>query len=224
MTSVEESYNVRQQLKAEYRAKKRAEQKIEEQRMLKEEELFEANNSIGSCKAVFSEEETSSKHIRAKMLAEFKAKKKLEKYVGGAWESSPEPLCTHARTIEHTVSPEAETMMKTNEEAEIYHNGRSTTEATVATVANEELSSKQIRAKVIAEYKAKKKLDKTCGYKVAEKESLAETSRVPKNCDNGCTNDPETISGMKCDVDIEREYIAKKKALQLLNDRPGLMA
>jgi hypothetical protein len=219
LTAAEESYNIRQKLKADYKAKKRAEKEFEEQKMLKEEELFEANNSNG--KADFSEEETSSKHVRAKMVAEFRAKKKLEKYAGGARESIPESPCTRTYTIEHPISPEEETITKPSVDTEINHSGRS---AIVATVPDEELTSKQLRAKIIAEYKAKKKLDKTVGYKVADKESLAETSRVPKSGDGSNTNDPETIAGMKCDIDIERENIAMKKALQLLNDRPGLMA
>ena len=219
LTVAEESYSVRQQLKAEYKAKKRAEKQIEEQKMLKEDELFEANQCVSNG-PVFSEEETSSKHLRAKMLAEFKAKKKLEKYAGGARVSSPEPPCNQSSTTEYPIPPEAEIIMKPYAEAEILSNGRT---STVATVPDEDLSSKQIRAKIIAEYKAKKKLDKTVGYKVAENESLAETSRVPTKCDSN-THDPETIAGMKCEIDIERENMAKKRALQLLNDRPGLMA
>jgi hypothetical protein len=152
-------------------------------------------------------------------VAEFKAKKKLEKYAGGARALSPEPTCTETSTSECPTSPLTIKAVKPIEETEIKTNGQSTS---VAVVPDEELSSKQIRAKIIAEYKAKKKLDKTVGYKMVEKETLAESSRIPTKCDSDY--DAETIAGMKCEIDIERENIARKKALQLLNDRPGLMA
>jgi hypothetical protein len=219
-TAAEESYSVRQQLKAQYKAKKRAEKELEEQQKLEEEERFEARNGVvSSSNAVLSSEDTSSKQIRAKMIAEHKAKKKLEKYAGRASESSRTLTDITDRAIECTIASEAETTEKPIEVPKINHSARSTI---IATVPDEELNSKQIRAKMVAEYKAKKKLDKTVGYSVTEKESLAETSRVVLKCSSA--NDPETITGMKCDIDIERENIAKKKALLLLNDRPGLMA
>jgi hypothetical protein len=49
------------------------------------------------------------------------------------------------------------------------------------------------------------------------KEELAESTRRPRAKTADDVRDPETVAGMKCQVDIEREKIAKKKALQLLS-------
>jgi hypothetical protein len=49
------------------------------------------------------------------------------------------------------------------------------------------------------------------------KEELAESTRRPRAKTADDFRDPETVAGMKCQVDIEREKIAKKKALQLLS-------
>jgi hypothetical protein len=57
-----------------------------------------------------------------------------------------------------------------------------------------------------------------------EKEALAESTRAPRVKTGDDLRDPNTVEGMKCSGDIERENLAKKKALQLLNERPGCLA
>lgn len=80
------------------------------------------------------------------------------------------------------------------------------------------------RQKVKAQIKAKLKNDKETYGKptptlVAKqgKETLAVSSRKPKTKTAGDVRDPETVAGMKCQMDIEREKRAQKKALNLLD-------
>jgi vacuolar-type H+-ATPase subunit F/Vma7 len=49
------------------------------------------------------------------------------------------------------------------------------------------------------------------------KETMAESTRRPRAKTAEDVRDPETVAGMKCQMDIEREKKAQKKALQLLN-------
>jgi hypothetical protein len=48
-------------------------------------------------------------------------------------------------------------------------------------------------------------------------ENLAETTRKPRDKRPEDVRDPETVAGMKCQLDIDREMAAKKKALHLMN-------
>jgi hypothetical protein len=50
-------------------------------------------------------------------------------------------------------------------------------------------------------------------------EALAETTRKKKPTSEDDVRDPETVSGMKCQLHWDREKEARAKALQLLNDR-----
>ena len=91
-----------------------------------------------------------------------------------------------------------------------------------AALSEEERSSKYIRAKMIAEYKAKKKLHKIVGSQVSAQEALAQSTRVPTKRDGD--HEVETFGELKCEADVERENNAMKRALRLLDERPGLMA
>ena len=51
-----------------------------------------------------------------------------------------------------------------------------------------------------------------------DKESMAESTRARKPVTAEDVRDPETVAGMKCKLDWDREKEAKEKALRLLNE------
>mmetsp|Transcript_22529 Transcript_22529/g.51861 ORF Transcript_22529/g.51861 Transcript_22529/m.51861 type:complete len:147 (+) Transcript_22529:41-481(+) len=59
---------------------------------------------------------------------------------------------------------------------------------------------------------------KSAGEKAPKK--LAETTRKMPEDKRDDPNDPETIAGMKCQLDVEREIWARKRALFLLEHGP----
>ena len=75
----------------------------------------------------------------------------------------------------------------------------------------------QMKAKLKAdlEKNAKKTPHSYLAARYNSKESLAESSRkITKTAED--VRDPETVAGMKCQMDIEREERAKKRALQMM--------
>lgn len=75
-----------------------------------------------------------------------------------------------------------------------------------------------------ADMKAKAKLDsETYGKRVpmlvakVGKEAMAESSRKPRDKTAEDIRDPDTVAGMKCQMDIELEKLAMRKALELLS-------
>jgi len=86
-------------------------------------------------------------------------------------------------------------------------------------------SAYEIRQEAIHKYEAKKSGKPQ--VELPEKElatptlatiKMAETTRKPRALTEDDVRDPESISGMKCKLDWEREEWAKKKALKLLLD------
>jgi hypothetical protein len=96
----------------------------------------------------------------------------------------------------------------------------------ILTPRQEAEESKLIRKKLIAMYKLKKATEKELKLheQKTEREDMAESTRKIQRNTGEDLDSTETIAAMKCSVDIERENFAKKKALQLLNDRPGCLA
>jgi hypothetical protein len=85
--------------------------------------------------------------------------------------------------------------------------------------------SYEVRKKEKDEVKAKLRRDReTYGRKPPKVavpvrgEALAETTRKKKAATDDDVRDPETVSGMKCQLHWDREKEARAKALQLLND------